>query len=139
MSEMATPTTPRSHAGLDDVLAWMDHEASLLEILAYRLDGLSNVLRSKRHGMVCTAASDVDTVHDQLMRAAVHRDLALLPFANGGADLPSIEQLSGIAADHDRTRLTAVRERIDQAIVDVERAREECAAAASNYRPGQSF
>jgi len=134
---MATSPTHHAPGNVGDVIAWMDHEASLLEILAYRLDGLANVLRSRRHSMVCTAASDVDTVHDQLMRAAVHRDLALLPFSANGADLPSAGELADAADEHELSSLEAVRQRIDRAVGDVERARIDCASVADVYRPGQ--
>ncbi len=126
-------TSPTHLDGLSAVIAWMDHEASLLEILAYRLDGLTNVLRSKRHGMVCTAASDVDAVHDQLMRAAVHRDLALLSVA--GDDLPTMQELESHAGDGERQQLAMARQRLHDAVAEVDRARSECTGAAEAYRP----
>ena len=134
---MTTRSGPQAENPLAEVVAWLDHEASLLEILTYRLNGLANVLRSSRHAMVCTAASDVETVHDQLIRAAVNRDLALLALASDpGGPLPSADELDEAAtSDLDRQALMAARGRIREAVAEVDGARDECALAATIYRP----
>lgn len=133
---MMTTTDPRDANALGEVISWLDHEASLLEILTYRLNGLTNVLRSSRHSMVCTAASDVETVHDQLIRAAVHRDLALMVVApNFGEALPTATELDELASDAERHALQATRARLDEILDEVATARDECARAADSYRP----
>ena len=135
----STPATNESRPDdlLAEVLAWLDHEASLLEILAYRLNGLTNILRSRSHSMVCSAAADVETVHDQLLLAAVHRDMALLSLAQAGSGvLPTAELLQrDVPSDEQRAPIRDVCDRIRNAAEDVDRARSECALGAGAYRP----
>lgn len=124
--------------GFDTVLAWLDHEHRLLEVLAYRIDGLTNMLRAHQHQMVCQAASDVEDVQAQLASAALQRDLAVLNITEqwGTPVVISLRELEERAGEAQQAAAETLRAKIAQASEDVQAAQARCTAAADAYRPG---
>jgi hypothetical protein len=132
-----TTSAPVRYDEFDTVLSWLDHEHRLLEILAYRIDGLTNMLRAHQHQMVCQAASDVQDVKDQLANAAVQRDLAVLNLSERWATpvITTLRDLQKRAGEAQQSAAEELREKIAQAALDVQAAQQRCVTAASAYRP----
>lgn len=132
-----TTITEAGPREIDEVLAWLDHEHRLIEILAYRVDGLANMLRAGQHTMICQAASDVDDVQDQLAHASLRRDLAGLRLARriGAAHMVRLSDIEQLADDTQRETAADLRRKIDDARATLAEAHERCRIAADAYRP----
>ncbi|HDH02981.1 MAG TPA: hypothetical protein ENH15_01890 [Actinobacteria bacterium] len=122
-------------AEFESVLSWLDHEQRLLEILAYRIDGLTAILSTGQHRMVCQSASEVEDVRDQLANAAVRRDLVVLNLTGSRSTLMNLGELSAGATSSQQLAAEEVRQKLALAAGEVEVAQERCRLAAAAYRP----
>ncbi len=122
-------------AEFQSVLSWLDHEQRLLEILAYRIDGLTAMLATGQHRMVCQSASEIEDVRDQLANAAVRRDLVVLNLTGNRPALMNLSELSAVATPSQQVAVEEIRQKLALAAGEVEVAQERCRLAATAYRP----